>query len=507
MEQIDIKKVKASNFEGMIPFSFRKLGDTVVVVNDYGNYLFLSEKEFAHLMEKGPSGVDRAMSAELKAQNMVYTRETAGGVASRLRTRFMDAARVTNLHIIVVTLRCNLKCVYCQANAASCDSYETDMTIDTARKVVDTIFDAPSKMLNFEFQGGEPLLNWETVKFIIEYATEVNLEKKRDLRFNIVSNHLLMDDEKLDFLIKNKVLMCMSLDGPEHIHNKNRGNNYARTIKMYKKVYERYKAEGVVRLPSLLGTLSKHSLGHAREIVDEYRSLGAGSIFMRPATTMGYAGPNWEKIGLTPEEFLAFYEEMLDYIIEINRRGEMFTETYALYVLSKVIAGFEPGYVDMKSPCGASIGQLAYNYNGDVYTCDEGRMLGHQGDHTFRVGKCGESKFSDFIMHRATKACTLSSMLETTPGCSICAYKSYCGICPVINYYETGELTPNVYTTRRHTINEGIIDIIFKRLMDSGTASIFMEWTKNFVESNKLNALVENTGEQEERQETVSTPV
>lgn len=488
MGRINAAKVSPSNFGRMIPFSFRKLGDTVVMVNDYGNYLFLTEEEFTHLMENGPSGFGRSLSAEFKAQNMVYAKETAIGAASRLRARFEDAARVTNLHIIVATLRCNLQCLYCQAYAASCDSHETDMTIDTARKVVDTIFSAPTKLINIEFQGGEPLLIWETVKFIIEYATEVNLKKKRDVRFNIVSNHLLMDDEKLDFLVKYNVLMCMSLDGPDYVHNKNRGNNHARAVKMYKKVYDRYKAEGIVKLPSLIGTLSKHSLAYPREIVDEYRSLNAGTIFMRPATTLGFAGGNWGKIGLTPEEFLSFYEKMLDYIIEINLGGARFTETFALYVLSKIIAGFEPGYVDMKSPCGASIGQLAYSYNGDVYTCDEGRMLGHRGDHAFRIGKCGESTFSDLIMHRATKACTMASMLDTTPGCSMCAYKPYCGICPVINYHETGELSPNVFTTRRHTINEGIIDIIFKRLMIPDIANIFMEWTKDFIESSAINA-------------------
>lgn len=481
MSWISSKKVKPANFQGMIPFSFRKLGNTVVMVNDYGNYLFLSEMEFKDLMENGPAGVGRAVRDELKAQNMIYNRETAQSAAARLRNRFQDMGRVTNLHIMIMTLRCNLSCIYCQASALCGGSHDNDMTIDTAKKVVDTIFQAPAKLLNFEFQGGEPLLNWDTVKYIVEYAQEVNLKEQRGIQFNIVSNFLVMDDEKLDFLTKNNVLMCMSLDGPEYVHNKNRGNNHARATKMFRKVQERYISEGYERLPALIGTVTRHSLPYPREIVDEYRSLNVRSIFVRPATTLGVAGKNWNDVGIEPEEFLAFYEEMLDYIISLNREGIRFTEMYAIYILSKVVAGFEPGYVDMKSPCGAAIGQLAYNYNGDVYTCDEGRMIGHLGDHTFRIGKCGESTYSDLIMHRATKACTMASVLETTPGCCDCAYKPYCGICPVINYYETGELSPNVFTTRRHTVNEGIMDIIFKRLMAPESANIFIDWVKDFV--------------------------
>ena len=43
-------------------------------------------------------------------------------------------------------------------------------------------------------------------------------------------------------------------------------------------------------------------------------------------------------------------------------------------------------YMELRSPCGAGVGQLAYYADGDIFTCDEGRMLHEMGQSTFRLG-------------------------------------------------------------------------------------------------------------------------
>lgn len=483
MSDISLKKIKLKNFQDMMPFSFRRIGDLYLIVNEYGNYLFLTRDEFREIMENGPPAHNRELMKNLREQNMVYTNTTRKPIREIARERYTRLTTVTNLHIIVPTLRCNLRCVYCQTSSLGEREKTVDMTVDTARKVVDTIFQAPASVLGIEFQGGEPLLNWDIVKFVVEYAKEVNEKEKRTLSFNLVSNHLLMDEEKLDFFIENQVILCMSLDGPAMVHDKNRGKNHDKVVAKFREAYKRYEDAGLPMLPSLIGTVTRHSLPYPREIVDEYLGLNSQSIFMRPSTTLGMAHDNWSRIGITAEEYLVFYEEMLDYILDLNKKGTYFREMFATYILTKVIANHEPGYVDMRSPCGATTGQLAYSYNGDVYTCDEGRMLGHKGDHTFRVGTCGEDSYSDMVMHRATKACTLASLLETTPGCSMCAYKPYCGVCPVLNYHEHGELSPNVFKTSRHVIYEGMMDLLFKRLTVPENAEIFKKWVREFLKS------------------------
>jgi sulfatase maturation enzyme AslB (radical SAM superfamily) len=80
-----------------------------------------------------------------------------------------------------------------------------DMTIDTARKVVDTIFYTSNPNVTIEFQGGESLVNWEVVQFVIEYAEQKAQYLKKNLSFALVTNLSLMDEEKLQYLLDHHI--------------------------------------------------------------------------------------------------------------------------------------------------------------------------------------------------------------------------------------------------------------------------------------------------------------
>ncbi len=68
-----------------------------------------------------------------------------------------------------------------------------------------------------------------------------------------------------------------------------------------------------------------------------------------------------------------------------------------MMILDKVLNAHDPGYLDMRCPCGASIGQIAYNHNGDLYTCDEGRMIGWTGDDIFKTGNVFKDSYSSIM--------------------------------------------------------------------------------------------------------------
>jgi sulfatase maturation enzyme AslB (radical SAM superfamily) len=50
------------------------------------------------------------------------------------------------------------------------------MTQEMADKGLDFVFRSPSQALKIEFQGGEPLLNFEMVKYIVLEAKKRNLK-------------------------------------------------------------------------------------------------------------------------------------------------------------------------------------------------------------------------------------------------------------------------------------------------------------------------------------------
>ena len=188
-----------------------------------------------------------------------------------------------------------------------------------------------------------------------------------------------------------------------------------------------------------------------------------------------------DEIGYSPEEFIEFYTKALDYIIEINRNGTFLVDRTAWIFLMKIFGKYDPNFLDLRSPCGAGVGQVAFNYNGDVYTCDEGRMLAMQGDNSFRMGNVFDNTYNELINSEIVRQMCLASILDGIPHCHNCAYKPFCGVCPLLNYVEEGSLFAKIPENRRHKINESILDIIFKKIQDPSTRQVFTNWLERGI--------------------------
>jgi radical SAM protein with 4Fe4S-binding SPASM domain len=264
------------------------------------------------------------------------------------------------------------------------------------------------------------------------------------------------------------------LDGPASVHDANRihlgGNSHAATARWLERLVKSGTGTGA------LMTTTRKSLSCAKEIVDEYRRLGLGQIFVRPLHYLGFAKKSWHVIGYEDAEFIAFYRETLDYAIDLNRGGQAFTEATATMLLRKILLHDDPGYVDLRSPCGATLGQVSYNYDGGVYTCDEGRMIGADGDQTFKIGDVRKDRFADVVNHPGTKACCVASSLEAQPLCHTCTYKPYCGICPVLNYATQDSIWGQMPTNSYCYDFMHIFDALFERLQDPERKKVLESW-------------------------------
>ncbi|WP_163083134.1 4Fe-4S cluster-binding domain-containing protein, partial [Acinetobacter baumannii] len=74
-------------------------------------------------------------------------------------------------------------CPYCQVSRQMDGETSFDMTPEMADKSLDFVFPSPNPAIKIEFQGGEPLLNFEMVRYVVEAAKRRNLVEKRDLEF------------------------------------------------------------------------------------------------------------------------------------------------------------------------------------------------------------------------------------------------------------------------------------------------------------------------------------
>lgn len=455
-------------------FNYRTIKGQYLLTNDLGRYIFLSKDQFERMM-KDQLSPEEEITGRLKEEFFLYDSsdydfvEEAGMVYREYRRNLFQGAA---LHIFVLTRQCNQQCVYCQASANLDKS--TKMTEETARRAVAIALQTPARYITIEFQGGEPLLNFETLKFIVEYTNENKADK--NVEFSMVSNLMLLDEEKLDFLMTHNVMICTSLDGDEVLHNRNRPYFRQNSFRILTDRLKKLKDRGIS--VSAIQTTTRYSLHRYQELVNQYVALGLDQITVRPLTPLGYAEKNWTEIGYTVEEFLEFYRNILEYIIDCNRRGILIIEGHARIFLSKIFRHDAGNYMELRSPCGGAIGQMAYYHNGKVYSCDEARMLAEMGDDSFCLGNVYEDDYNDLMKSPACKVLANASCLEGLSDCCDCVFHPYCGTCPVISYARYRTVYPSLYREYRCSIYKGIQEILFEKLSenDPEIMRIFQSW-------------------------------
>lgn len=466
-------------------FRYREVGGDVLLTNFLGDWIFVKPDEFRAMM-RGEVSEGAPLYERLAARNFVRERIDPEQSADRLRRkkRFLDQG--PNLHVMVVTLRCNESCVYCHAARADMTETQTDMTPEIAEKAVELALQTTSPSVTIEFQGGEPLANFEVVKHIIEHATIKNRAYGKQLEFTMVSNLALMDEDKLRYLIDHKVQICTSIDGPEMLHNKQRilagGNAFreaTRWIRRINQEYERLGLDPVLYHVEALLTTTRALLDHPRQVVDTYVDLGCRAIFIRPLDPFGWA----EKTSRTTEypraRYLDFYRQATDYILDLNRQGTQVLERFGAIFLTKILGDDDANFLDVRSPGGAAIGQLAYSYDGRIYTSDEGRMLAKAGDDFFAIGDVHTSTYRQLMTHETTRALTLASNLDAQPDCVNCTYNPYCGIVPEHSYRTQGTIWGRMRESSLCAVHKGIQDYLFDLLRrdDPQTLEILRRWT------------------------------
>lgn len=460
-------------------FRYRQMPGGYLLTNDAGGFEFLSGTEF-----------EKFLSGRLKLGTPVHAKLSAGGflggtaavpaLSSKWLKKNYFLFGGPSLHIVVLTNRCNHACSYCQAGSSSGAAKHGDMTRQVAGRVLDTIFNSPAAALTIEFQGGEPLLNWPVLSFMVVAIKERARKSGKNVTIALVTNLSKMTQERLDFLLGHKVRICTSLDGPGKLHNFNRpfsgGNSHKSAVKWLQAI--RKKQAGHVAGDALL-TVTKSSLPHWKAIVDEYVRLGLAGISVRFLNPFGAAKRLWSSLGYSADEYVDFYKKSLDYIIDLNLSGKSkIVEHSARILLVKILGEGDPNYLDLRSPCGAGIGQIAYDYDGRVFTCDEGRMLAAMGDDAFCMGTAGPKSYDRLIKSPVVRSVVTASITDIQVACSSCAYKPYCGVCPVYNYAEYGDLFMH-QPSYRCAIYTGIFDHIFMRLKDRRIRELFEVWANS----------------------------
>jgi His-Xaa-Ser system radical SAM maturase HxsB len=487
--QVDFARLSSPSAwkpEFAIPYNQRVIGEKILVSNDLGDWLLLTERDFRDFVEGRPRPGE-PLYEKLKKANLVATEIDAHAQAERWRRKKEYLFYGPTLHAFVLTHRCNHGCQYCHSSIVGMERTDTDMSIEVAERAVDLAFQTTAWALTIEFQGGEPTANWDVLRHVVEYAREKNVTARKVLSFALVTNLSLMDDEKLDFLLDRRVQICTSLDGPADLHNKIRifkgGNSHEILVGWMKKINQRYADMGLdvnqYRVEAL-PTITKPSLTRWRDIVDQFVEVGCRAVFLRKLDPFGFAAKSAKTLGYSMDEFLEFYANAVDYIIELNRQGIQVMERHAAIMLNKILADEEPNYLDLRIPGGACIGQLGYAPDGSIYSSDEGRFVASMGDEMFRIGTVYDD-YQEIMGNAATRAMVMAGLSDGQPDCVSCVYKPWCGQQVEYNYKTQGSLQGHMRDSTWCKKHKSIFDYLMHKLesADEQDMEMFRLWTTN----------------------------
>lgn len=119
-----------------------------------------------------------------------------------------------------LTSSCNMACNYCYVKHE-----KTSMEWETARKAVDMAAKGSSKSKGIIFFGGEPLLSRDIIYQTVEYCRWLEDKENTKFHFKITTNGLLLDEDFIEFSLRENLFIALSHDGIREAHDMHRADN------------------------------------------------------------------------------------------------------------------------------------------------------------------------------------------------------------------------------------------------------------------------------------------
>lgn len=359
---------------------------------------------------------------ELVRQGRLYKDDTA------IRQAAVSDKKPAELKALCLNIAhtCNLTCSYCFAGQGSYKGDTALMPYETGKAALDMLVRMSGRRRNLEvdFFGGEPLLNWQTVKRLVAYGRSIEKEYNKNFRFTLTTNGMLVDDDVIDFCNREMHNVVLSLDGRKEVHDRFRVDRAGRGS--YDKIVPRFQ-EFVRRRGDqnyyIRGTYTRHNLDFLND-VKHMADLGFTQLSMEPIVT----APD-DPEALRPEDLPVLYEQYEQLAVEMlkrKREGKGFDFYHYLIDLEN-----GPCLYKRLGGCGSGTEYLAVTPSGELYPC-------HQfvGDAAYLMGNVWDGVTRSDLFEQF-KACGLSSR----PDCDNCWAKLYCaGGCAANAYHATGDI-------------------------------------------------------------------
>lgn len=274
-----------------------------------------------------------------------------------------------------------------------------------AKAAIDYLFEnSKANKYQVGFFGGEPLINFDLVKFAVKYANDKAHQYRKQIEYYIATNGTLLSKDVADFIKNNNIQISISIDGGERIHNAARKfANGTGSFNIVMDNVQRFFGKDI----RIRGTLT-HRNPNVKSLYDDLRELGFTNIAFRPVTTLK---PGWK---LTEDDWILVrqsYTEMIESWLDDFERNKYFLITGPFAFAAPIFSGGKKYY-----GCSAGRAYIVVSPNGDFYPCH--RLVGME---KFKIGNISEG-----INEKVVKT-IVPGNVDERDSCKRCWARYLCG--------------------------------------------------------------------------------
>ncbi len=324
---------------------------------------------------------------------------------------FQQRSPIVKAMCLHIAHDCNLRCEYCFASQGDFEGSRSMMSFEVGKKALDLLVEKSANRRNLEvdFFGGEPLMNFEVVKQLVQYGRSIEAEHNKNFRFTLTTNGVLLNDENIAYINEHMENVVLSIDGRKEVNDKMRytisgGGSYDVIVPKFKQLVDSRGGKSYY----VRGTFTKNNLDFAADVI-HMADLGFPSTSVEPVV----ASPS-DPYALTDEDLEIINKEYDKLAEEIIARKNTDKEFKFFHFAIDMSQG--PCVIKRLSGCGAGSEYLAITPEGDIYPC-------HQfvGDDHFKMGNV-LAGILDFGLTKEFK----NAHVYNKEKCRSCWAKFYC---------------------------------------------------------------------------------
>ena len=381
---------------------------------DFATFL-IAKNRFEHDLDedqlKQLNSLNKSDIDEINSELDTLVKE---GVLDSPCTVFTKSKRIGEIKALCLHIchDCNLKCRYCFADEGT---YHTrsraHMSFEVGKNAIDYLvkYSGHRENLEVDFFGGEPLMNFDVVKQIVEYARSIEGETGKKFSFTMTTNCVLLSDDKIKWLNDNMTNVVLSIDGRKEINDAVRKTVSGKSafdviLRNAQKMKEaRNGKEYYVR-----GTYTAKNLDFAKD-VEFLNDAGFDQISMEPVVT------DIPDLKITKEmvpQILKEYEKLAEIYLDRRKTKDKWFNFF--HFMIDIELG--PCVVKRLTGCGSGCEYLAVTPTGDVFPCHQ-----FAENKEYYMGNVFDKSLDLSVSEKFAK-----NIVTQKPACQDCPAKYYC---------------------------------------------------------------------------------